>query len=110
MSLHQSISLGIVASALIASNQLIASAQVNSTSFKTICEYFEVKTECNVQVDGKKIFVSGFQSAPIFTLVDKWFATDHRGHSFKVMRGGNYIFFNPQEGGTPLTIYNLNLK
>ena len=75
------------------------------------CEFLEVKTPCDVWQDGNRISIGGFQAAPVFTLQSPCKAVDHRGFTYKVMKGEGYTFFNPAGDmkGTAITVYGLKL-
>jgi len=101
---------GILAiAALISVDSILTKYQAQGNSYT--CEFHTVKTPCNVWRDGNRISIGGFQAAPIFTLQSPWKATDHRGYTYKVMKGNGYILFNPagDMNGTALTIYGLKL-
>ena len=66
----------------------------------------DTKVPCRVWVDGDEIAVGGFQAAPVFTMLSRRKAIDHRGNSVTVTHGSDYTIFYDTVYKSTLRIYD----
>ena len=55
---------------------------------------------CSMTETGNRVLIGGFQGAPVLTKQNDWQAVDHRGDSYKILKGGDgsVTYLQPSTG------------